>query len=294
MSSMSEWSIAGAEGKAIIGNAHLPGQEPERARGVVLIAHGFKGYKDYGMFPRIADTLADAGFIAHRFNFSHSGMTNAVATFERPDLFEADTWNKQVFDCRAVVSAVRSGRLAGGALPYVIFGHSRGGASALLTAGRCAGEQTFPAPAGIITASTPHTCNMLDKEDANTLLAEGFLVSPSARTGQPLRIGKAFLAEQLEAPEAHDLLALVARITCPVLLVHGKADPTVPAVCGQMLAAAIGAHAEVKLIAGGDHVYNTPNPLPPDADASPQLQEVLDAVTTFATASCGRQASPSS
>ena len=77
--------MEGYDGGSIIGSAHLPEGRP---RGVAVVAHGFKGYKDYGMFPRIAAALADRGLIAHRFNFSHSGMTNAIATFERPDLFE--------------------------------------------------------------------------------------------------------------------------------------------------------------------------------------------------------------
>ena len=108
MNASNEWTLPGADGEAILGNAHRPDGEPV---GVVIIAHGFKGYKDYGMFPRIAETMCDAGFIAHRFNFSHSGMTNTIETFERPDLFERDTWNKQVFDCRAVVAAINDGKL---------------------------------------------------------------------------------------------------------------------------------------------------------------------------------------
>jgi len=85
-----DWSIPGSGGEAILGNTHLPSSEPI---GVGVIAHGFKGYKDYGMFPRIASTCASAGLIAHRFNFSHSGMTPRTQTFERPDLFEKDFMN---------------------------------------------------------------------------------------------------------------------------------------------------------------------------------------------------------
>ena len=75
MSTSKTWTIPGADGEDILGDAHLPDGEPV---GVALVAHGFKGYKDYGMFPRIAETMCDAGFIAHRFNFSHSGLTNNI------------------------------------------------------------------------------------------------------------------------------------------------------------------------------------------------------------------------
>jgi alpha-beta hydrolase superfamily lysophospholipase len=281
---VSDWSIEGADGERIIGNTHLPEAE---AAGVVLIAHGFKGYKDYGMFPRIARTMADRGLIAHRFNFSHSGMTDAIETFERPDLFEKDTWNKQVFDLRAVIAALNDGTLDGWSLPYVMFGHSRGGVAVLLTAGRWTDDDDLPPPAGVVTAAAPSTCNTLTGQDAKELEEKGFVVSPSARTGQALRIGRAFLTEQQEDPQGHDLLGLAARITCPVLLVHGRNDPTVPAACAKLIAQAC-RDATVTIIKDADHVYNTLNPMAPDAEAGPQLSEMLEAVGDFALACCAR------
>ena len=275
---MNAWSIPGSDGEPIIGNTHLPSEDPA---GVVLIAHGFKGYKDYGMFPRIAEELASAGFIAHRFNFSHSGMTNNVETFERPDLFEQDSWNKQVFDLETVVASVASGSLEGRGLPYVLFGHSRGGASVILAAGRWAGDSSRQQPAGVIAASSPSSCMSLNAQQMKELEAKGFIVSPSARTGQALRIGKLALTEQKADPAGHDVLASAGRITCPALVVHGEKDPTVPAACAHQLGAAIGDRARVKIIEGADHVFNTPNPMPPDAKPSPQLQALLDAVVTF-------------
>jgi pimeloyl-ACP methyl ester carboxylesterase len=275
-----QWKIPGSDGEAIIGNVHLPASPA--ARGVMLLAHGFKGYKDYGMFPRLARTAAEAGFIAHRFNFSHSGMTDRIETFERPDLFERDTWNRQVHDLDAVIDAVTDGRLEGGGLPFVLFGHSRGGVTVLLTAGRRARDLHVPPPAGVIAASAPSRCNVLTPDEQAAMLERGGIDSPSARTGQALRVGRAFLQEQLDDPEGHDVPALVARITCPVLLAHGRDDPTVPAACAAELGAVLGPNGTVRVIDGGDHVFNTPNPMDDDADPSPQLRTLLDAMTEFA------------
>ena len=36
--------------------------------------HGFKGFKDWGFFPHLADRLARAGLVAVSFNFSGSGV----------------------------------------------------------------------------------------------------------------------------------------------------------------------------------------------------------------------------
>lgn len=295
----SDWTIAGAGGEPIIGNTHRPAGP---SRGTIILAHGFKGYKDYGMFPRLAAAFAEAGFTAHRFNFSHSGMTDNVAKFERPDLFERDTWNKQVFDLRAVIeAAVR--RIIGGdelgsrdrptpkfaaseggesRLSYLIFGHSRGGASALLTAGRFVDDDRFPQPCGVIAAAAPSRCNPLSDEESQLVLAQGWIESPSSRTGQRLRVGKAFLQEQLDEPERHDLRRQAARIRCPLLIVHGDADTTVPVAAANDIADAAESPVQVKIIAGGDHVFNTPNPMPETGQPSPPLQQLIDAVLTFA------------
>jgi pimeloyl-ACP methyl ester carboxylesterase len=155
----------------------------------------------------------------------------------------------------------------------------------LLAAGRHPGER--PLPAGLATASAPCTCNPLTANETNLLLAQGWLVSPSSRTGQALRIGKAFLLEQQEDPDSHDLLALCARIQCRSLIVHGDQDATVPVEHAGRIAAALPRPPQLVIVRGGDHVFNTPNPDPPEAEASPQLSEVIDALGTFALECCG-------
>ena len=169
MTAKNSWRVDGAEGEPILGESHVPAA----ARGVIVLAHGFKGYKDYGMFPRIAQTFAAHGFIAHRFNFSHSGMTNDIETFARPDLFEQDTWNKQVHDYRAVIAAVDGGMIDGQGLPLTMFGHSRGGATALLTAGRYASGPEAIVPARIITAAAPAECCSLSEDGPRTAAQGG-------------------------------------------------------------------------------------------------------------------------
>ncbi|MHC5023580.1 MAG: alpha/beta hydrolase [Planctomycetota bacterium] len=283
MTTPTSWSIPGSGGEPILGNTHEPAAAP---RGVVVIAHGFKGYKDYGMFPRIAASCADAGFIAHRFNFSHSGMTNDLATFARPDLFERDTWNRQVEDLRTVVERVHDGTLAGNGLPLVVFGHSRGGVSALLLAGRLAADDTLAPLAGVATAAAPSRCLALLEDDIRRLQEQGYLESPSSRTGQVLRVGRAWLQEQLDEPERHDLHALVGRIRCPLLVIHGTDDPTVPVACASELEQVATAPVRVLRIEGANHVFNTPNPLPADEPSSPELQQLLDALCEFVSSVC--------
>lgn len=281
------WTLPGAAGQAILGNTHIPALSGE-ARGVVLILHGFLGYKDYGMFPRIAERFAEAGFIAHRFNFSHSGMTEEIATFARPELFADDTWSRQVFDVNAVRSAVVEGRLPGAGRPMLLLGHSRGGVTAMLTAGRQAtGREGTDLPLnGLVTIAAPDTTCRLTPEQQEEMLSRGFLEVASSRTGQVLRINADWLREQHRDPDGHDLDALIAAVRLPMLIVHGSADPTVHPRCAEQIAAAAGPGAVLRFIAAADHVFNTPNPFPADAPESPQLSDLISTVLTFCRRTC--------
>ena len=167
-----------------------------------------------------------------------------------------------------------------------MFGHSRGGVTSLLTAGRHAGDASLPQPCGVATASAPATCCYLPPEECEKLLKEGFIISPSSRTGQDLRVGKAFLTEQQDDPVAHDLLAQVRNVACPMLIMHGDADPSVPVENATAIATEAGERGELFIIEGADHVFNTPNPLPADQKSSDQLTAMLDKLIDFAGRCC--------
>lgn len=44
-----------------------------KARGTLVICHGFKGFKDWGMFPYVGEKLS-AWLDVITFNFSHNGV----------------------------------------------------------------------------------------------------------------------------------------------------------------------------------------------------------------------------
>lgn len=273
---MREWTIKGSEGLDLLGKTDTPAGKPSA---VAIIVHGFKGYMDYGFFPTLARRVAGEGVIAHRFNLAHSGMTRNTKTFERPDLFARDTWRYQVQDIMCVVRAIRARTLAGADLPLVLIGHSRGGVACLLTAALHA--QDLRELRGVATINAPASCCTLTDQQRQTLLREGSIESPSARTGQSLTINKRWLQDQLDHPDEHDLLALAGRIRPRVLLIHGDDDHTVEPRAALAIADALPRPTEPVFIQGADHVLNTPNPWPPENDPPPQLGEALNWLASF-------------
>ncbi len=294
---ITDWTLPGSNDQPIFGSTHLPPAD-QPPRGVMILCHGFKGYKDYGFIPPLAQAAADHGLIAHRFNFSHSGVTHDHETFARPDLFEQDTWGKQIHDLHAVGAATAAGRLPGGAtdpLPVVWFGHSRGGVTVLLACARLLDyPNAAPLPAGLIAAAAPDTTCSLDPDQARRLRQRGYIESPSSRTGQVLRIGKPWLDEIEQDPEQFDPLIAVGKIERPILLIHGSDDQTVPPRASRRLAAAAKQQDTLtfKQMPSASHTFQSPNPLPLDQTPPPITQQMIDLAIQFTTGLGGEQAQP--
>ncbi|MDP7573948.1 MAG: alpha/beta hydrolase [Phycisphaerales bacterium] len=268
--STSNWELPGSRGLPIRGTTHLPEGDP---RGTIVIVHGYLGYKDYGMFPWLATRLCEQGHVVHRINLSHSGMDHGHGQFNEQAV-EQDTWTCGVEDIRLVLQAISSGRLAGQGRGVVLIGHSRGGSTCLLAVGRHDGDADFESVVGIVSMSGPASLGRLSDEAKQTLLSGGRVEMASSRTGQTLHVGQAWLQEQLDDPEGHDLPVQVSHISRPIGLIHGAEDPTVDPSDAVTIAQANPSRSMVRLIENGDHVFNTPNPFDPDAELSLQLAEV--------------------
>jgi len=276
MPTLTDWTLTGSDDQPIIGSTHRPDRDP---RGTIIICHGFKGYKDYGFFPRLSERACDAGLIAHRFNFSHSGMTNQTDRFEHPELFERDTWSKQVADLQTVHRAVKRDDLAYGGGPVFWFGHSRGGVTVLNAAARAVGDD---APHKLIVAATPSSQCRLSDEHLDRLERDGYMLSPSNRTGQTLRVGKQWLDDIREHGDALNPRVSIAQIGLPTLLIHGEDDPTVPVIEARELLEASGNRARLVVIPEAQHTFNCPNPLPAPDDEPHATRQMIDATITFA------------
>ncbi len=275
---VTDWTIPGSDGQPIYGNTHWP---TEQARGALICCHGFKGYKDYGFLPMLCEQAALQGLVAMRFNFSHSGMTNNTETFERPDLFEKDRWGRQIEDLQYVFENDK--RIA--TLPRVVFGHSRGGVTGTLFAGRI----KPPSLVGMINAAAPDYACKMDDLVRDQIRAEGRLLSPSGRTGQKLYVGLDWLEEIERDPDLFDPILAATKVDCPMLILHGDQDETVPLDCAHNLHQSATPNSEKAIIEGANHVFNCPNPMPVDTptdQCTPQTRELIQRSVDFALSYC--------
>jgi len=225
------------------------------ARPAVLVVHGFKGFKDWGMFPPLAERLARAGFSAVSCNLSGSGVDEA-GEFSHLDRFARATFTGDGQDLSRVIDALAGGRL-GIPSPAAIglLGHSRGGGLGVLAAARDSRLRALVtwAPISHVFRWTP--------EEISAWRARGEHEIVNARTGQVMPIA----TDVLDDIERHgrttlDIQAAAAAVGCPWLIVHGTVDESVPMAEGESLARASGGRAQFAAIQGGGHTFGAVHP----------------------------------
>lgn len=283
-STIERFALAGAAEQTIRGYVHLPaGTAPGP---VVLLAHGFKGFADYGFLPLLAGRLTETGTAVVRFSFSHCGITGDGETFDRPDLFEHDTFGRQVNDTLALIAAIRDGALPGGDRldPERIgmIGHSRGGVTAILATG------ATDALMILVTLAAPAEC-LHDQALRAKILAEGRAPSPSGRTGEMLYVGRDFIDDLDCAGERYCLLKRLAGYGRPYMAVHGRADETVDYRAAERLAAAHAAGpTELLIVPDAGHTFDFRHGQTGSTEA---FDRVSGAVIAFANVHLGTGAS---
>src|SRR6202000_722547 len=120
------YNIPGAKGRGMLmdityDTAHKNGP-------MVIFAHGFKGFKDWGGTNLVAEYFAQHGFRYLKFNFSHNGTT-ADKPIDFADLiaFSDNTFSIELEDLKAVIDFACNGSVMRTAASVNLIGHSMGG-----------------------------------------------------------------------------------------------------------------------------------------------------------------------
>ena len=106
---------------------------------VVIYAHGFNGFKDWGNFDLIAAKFVAAGFVFVKFNFSHNGTIPAqTSEFTDLEAFGQNNYSIELHDLNLVIdwvcSPLNNYRDIMNSEKLSLIGHSMGGGIALLHA----------------------------------------------------------------------------------------------------------------------------------------------------------------
>src|SRR3954447_13914281 len=269
---LSKHSLPGSLGDILI-DVRSGGRTSSRP--AVLVVHGFKGFKDWGMFPPLAERLARAGFVVASPNLSGSGVDDA-GDFSLPERFGRNTFSAELEDVRRVVDKLMAGRL-GVSQPSSLglVGHSRGGGISILHA---AADERVRA---LVTWAAISNVERWPAPQRSSWRAAGRTEIQNARTGQVLPLYTDVLDDIERNAAGLDIEAAAGRLAIPWLVIHGTEDESVRFAEAERLRAA-SARPDTRLlpIEGAGHTFGAVHPW---RLITPELQKVFDATVGWLT-----------
>lgn len=212
------------QNQSISGVLHIPETKTENA---VIVCHGFASTKDRPRLVKLCDAFAQAGFSALRFDFGGCGESYATpitVAGEVNDLKCARMYlNSQVYKSLAVVAESLGGLVA-------LEGYDSEIKTMVLWAPVTKGKTPS------IFKSEPYLKELKEK---------GVVVYH--KQGRDYIIPRQYLQER----EAVDQKKLLEPVKCPILILHGSNDTSVPLSHSQEAAKYL--NARLQIIDGAEH-----------------------------------------
>jgi len=231
-------------------------EEPDKPTGLVFICHGLGGFKEQVHIRAMAEELLRHGLIvvtydaANTIGESGGDMQNATLTSYFEDLEDVANWSKNQKWHQA---------------PFMVGGHSLGGAASILYAAKYPDKIKAVIPVSAFTGIDFKETLKSFSPDVEEWKRKGYMLQEShSKPGVYKKIGWDFV----EDGQKYDLRTNASKVVCPALLITGSEDQLCSPEQEQKVADRLSGPYELKVIKGMGH-----NPRS-DQDLS-QLQNTL-------------------
>lgn len=200
---------------------------PLRKNGdLVIFCHGYKGFKDWGVWNLVAEKFANQGLDFLKFNFSHNGGTveNPI-DFPDEQAFAENSYSKELEDIGHIWELVKNGiAIDGECRKYRsvhLIGHSRGGGVAVLAVVKYGSFKTLTTWSAVADFGERFNFDMEKWKET------GITHIKNARTGQMLPHNYSYYQDYLANQHALDILTAAKKVSIPWLIAHGDRDEAV-------------------------------------------------------------------
>lgn len=242
----------------------------------IIFLHGFKGFKDWGAFPRACADLSSSGFAVLAMNFSLNGVGDNMTDFDELDLFARETLSQDLEDLGSVIEALKNGSIQvskntpddhkstknseRNTNAIGILGHSRGGHTAAAAAAE------FSEIRCLVTWSAVADYNARWSEQMITDWKErGVTEIINGRTGQVMPVDKIVYEDAMSHADRLMAVKRVRELSLPALFIHSKGDEAVPFTEAQKLYDNCSSdQKELKLMPDSGHTFDTSHPFTDD------------------------------
>ena len=252
----------------------------EKVKPVIIYAHGFNGFKDWGNFDAIAKEFATEGFVFVKFNFSHNGTTvEQPEEFIDLQAFSQNNYTKELNDLNVIINWVaETTEIEQDSSERIIYllGHSRGGGVVILQAAEDRRIKKVATWACVSDCKTPW--GNWSEERMEAWKANEVEYYLNARTGQKMPINYQLYKDYEINNLRLDIHSAIASLNIPVLLCHGINDEAVTIDKARLLH---NLQSNSKLFkVKSDHVFGRKHPAE-NNDLGEPMSEVINMTIEF-------------
>ena len=246
---------------------------------IIVFAHGFKGFKDWGHFNKVMEYFIDKDFIFVKFNFSHNGGT-VQNPIDFPDLeaFGNNNYSKELADLSTVLDWIENNESISDKeidkQQIYLIGHSRGGGISILGASKDHRIKKL-----VTWAAVADFVKRLPKQELPKWKEEGVIYIANARTHQQMPMYYQFAEDVMEHKDKLDIEQAARTLTIPYLIIHGTADEAVDVSEATQLHQ-WNSSSELLLIEGAGHTFGAQHPFKND-EFTEEVVQVLAKTNHF-------------
>ncbi|GAA4821573.1 alpha/beta hydrolase family protein [Algivirga pacifica] len=250
----------------------------EAKKPVIILIHGFKGFKDWGCFNLMAEQWAEEGFLVVKPNFSMDGTTMDMP-WEVTDMeaFSENTFTTELDDIGTAVDWIFDDDCP---VPNVdlnnvhLVGHSRGGGMALLKTAE------DPRIKKVVTwASIPAITKLFSDDFIEKWKKNGIAHVINGRTGESLPLKYKIVEDYYTNQDRLDIGKAIATLDVPILIIHGSEDETVPVKAAHYLHVKQPG-SKMLIVEGAGHTFGGEHPYTKESLPT-HSQEIMRATTQF-------------
>ncbi len=225
---------------------------------LIIISHGYKGFREWGFIPFLAEKLSETNCIAVNIDFSLNGIVDSNKMYFNTDIFAINTVSQELIDLNLLIDTLKVQLIDLWNGEIFLIGHSLGGAVSLITANE-RNDIT-----GLCLMGTISTLDRNTKRQKDLWRANGRVEMKIPITKQIIWQNVEYLEDKERNSDRFNLLKCINNLQIPISIIHGVQDVTVPPREAKLLFESTNSknnnNVTLELIPKCNHIFNIKHP----------------------------------
>ena len=245
---------------------------------ILLIIHGFRGSKNWGFFPTIAEEFAQNGSIVLTWNMSLNGYSKNAQYIDQPDNFARNTITQEMVDTQSIIDSIlQDDRIISGDIrshwngDIHVLGHSRGGGIGILISAK------NPSIKKLALWNTISRFGRFTERQKKLWSETGTFPIDETEDGKVIAMNYTYISDLEFHSDEYSPLRAITEVSADILIVHAEQDMTVP--IREAHALQEKSHsAHMHSIPQAGHIFGCTHPF---TEMTSSLRDAIDTTTAF-------------